>query len=91
MQANFSSLLSLTPRSKAKQLYLTSITRNSNSTDKHNVDGALILLPLLHQCSVLRLLKLLSNGVRVSVRQDIKESGILGSSFSVIAVAATLS
>ena len=29
---------------KVKQPYLTSITRNSNSTDKPEVDGALILL-----------------------------------------------
>ena len=28
------------------------ITRNSNSTDKPEVDGALILLPPLNQCSV---------------------------------------
>ena len=40
-----------------KQSYLTSITRNSNSTDKPEVDGALILLPPLHQCSVLRVFK----------------------------------
>ena len=39
--------------------YLTSITRNSNSTDKPEVDGALILLPSLHQCSDLRYLKLI--------------------------------
>ena len=36
---------------------LTSITRNSNLTDKHEVDGALILLPTLHYCSVLRVFK----------------------------------
>ena len=30
-----------------KQPYLTSITRNSNPTDKPEVDGALILLPRL--------------------------------------------
>ena len=57
MQANFSSLLTLTSRSKTKQLYLTSITRNSKSADKREVDGALILLPLLHQCSALRVFK----------------------------------
>ena len=42
---------------KVKQPYLTSITRNSNSTDKPEVDGALILLPPRHQCSVLRVFK----------------------------------
>ena len=46
----------------SKQPYLTSITRNSNPTDKPEVDGALILLPPRHQCSVfygyLKLLKL---------------------------------
>ena len=31
-------------KAKVKQLYLTSITRNSNPTDKPEVDGALILL-----------------------------------------------
>ena len=46
-------------KSKVKQLYLTSITRNSNSTDKPDAGGALILLPPLHQCSILRVLKLL--------------------------------
>ena len=44
-------------KKKAKQPYLTSITRNSNSTDKLEVDGALILLPPPHQCSVLRVFK----------------------------------
>ena len=46
-----------TVKVKVKQPYLTSITRNSNSTDKPEVDGALILLPSLHQCSVLRVFK----------------------------------
>ena len=44
-------------KQKAKQPYLTSITRNSNSTDKPEVDGALILLPPLHQCSFLQVFK----------------------------------
>ena len=34
-----------------------SITRDSNSTDKPEVDGALKILPPLHQCSVLRVFK----------------------------------
>ena len=34
-----------------------SITRDSNSTNKLEVDGALILLPSLHPCSVLRVFK----------------------------------
>ena len=38
-------------------IYLTSITRNSNLTDKPEVDGALILLPPRHQCTVLRVFK----------------------------------
>ena len=42
---------------KVKQPYFTSITRDSNSTDKLEVDGALILPPSLHQCSVLRVFK----------------------------------
>ena len=42
---------------KVKQPYLTLITRNNNSTDKPEVDGALILLPPRHQCSVLRVFK----------------------------------
>ena len=46
-----------TSKLKVKQPYLTSITRNSNSTDKPEVDGALILLPPLHQCSFLRVFK----------------------------------
>ena len=37
--------------------YLTSITRNSNLTDKPEIDGTLILLPTLHECSVLRVFK----------------------------------
>ena len=40
-----------------KQPYFTSRTRNSNSTDKLEVDGALILPPSLYQCSVLRVFK----------------------------------
>ena len=44
-------------KKKVKQPYLKSITRNSNSTDKLDVDGALNLLPPLHQCSVLRVFK----------------------------------
>ena len=40
-----------------KQPYFTSIARDSNSTDKLEVDGALILPPSLHQCFVLRVLK----------------------------------
>ena len=47
----------LSTKSKVKQPYLTSITRDSNSTDKPEVDGALILLPPRHQCSVLRVFK----------------------------------
>ena len=42
---------------KVKQPYLMSITRNSNSTDKPEVDGALILLPSRHPCSVLWVFK----------------------------------
>ena len=41
----------------SQEPYLTSITRNSNSTDKPEVDGALILLPPLHQWSVFRVFK----------------------------------
>ena len=42
---------------KVKQPHFTSITRDSNSTDKLEVDGALILTPSSHQCSVLRAFK----------------------------------
>ena len=35
-------------KSKEKQPYLASVTRNSNSTEKPKVDGALILLPPLY-------------------------------------------
>ena len=44
-------------KKKVKQPYFTSITRDSNSTDKLEVDGTLILPPSLHQCSVLRVFK----------------------------------
>ena len=42
---------------KVKQPHFTSITRASNSTDKLEVDGVLILTPSPHQCSVLRVFK----------------------------------
>ena len=38
--------LLLVPKKQSKATYLTSITRNTNSTDKPEVDGALILIPV---------------------------------------------
>ena len=46
-------------KAKVKQPYLTSITRNSNSTNKPEVDGALILLPLSISAPFYGYLKLL--------------------------------
>ena len=42
---------------KVKEPYFTLITRDSNSTDKLEVDGALILPLSLHQSPVLRVFK----------------------------------
>ena len=39
---------------KVKQPYFTSLSRDSNSTCKFEVDGELIFPPSLHQCSDLR-------------------------------------
>ena len=64
-------------KSKVKQPYLTSITRKSNSTDKPEVDGALILLPPRHQCSVLRVFKATlatQNGKKSKQGCEIRES-----------------
>ena len=51
------SYYSLSEGKKIKKQHLTSITHDSNSTDKLEDDGALILTPSLQQCSVLRVYK----------------------------------
>ena len=48
-------------KSKVKQPYLMSITCNSNSTDKPEVNSALILLPLYISAPFYRYLKLLKS------------------------------
>ena len=46
---------------KLRSPYFTSVTQHSHVTNKPEADGALILpRPPLHQCSVLRVLKLLT-------------------------------
>ena len=59
---------------KVKQPYFTSITRDSNSTDKLKVDGALILLPSLHQCSVLRVFKASQNYTENTTQNGMDQS-----------------
>ena len=53
------SYYSLSRGKKIKQQHFSSITHDSNSTDKLEDDGALILPPSLQQYSVLRVYKAL--------------------------------
>ena len=74
---NFASAPASKVKVKVKQPYLTSITRNSNSTDKPDVDVTLILLPPRHQCSVLRVFKATQatqNGKKSKQECEIRES-----------------
>ena len=59
-------------------LVLTLITRNSNSTDKPEVDSVLILLPPLHQTGApfYGYLKLLSYTERKEVKTRMRDPGI---------------
>ena len=53
------SYYSLSEGQKIKQQHFSSITYDSNSTDKLEDDGVLVLTPSLQQCSGIRVYKAL--------------------------------